>query len=48
MSVLFVIAALCGGPWGWLLAAIFFGGVLAPTALMAGLTRTSATKAIAC
>ena len=31
--------------WGWLTAAIFFGGVLAPVLLMTGLVRTEAASA---
>lgn len=33
------------GEWPWLLGAIFFGGVLAPVALMFGLTRTAGATA---
>jgi drug/metabolite transporter (DMT)-like permease len=33
------------GEWPWLLGAIGFGGVLAPVALMFGLTRTSGASA---
>lgn len=33
------------GEWRWLLGAIFFGGVLAPVALMFGLTRTAGATA---
>ena len=36
---------LVSGEWRWLLGAIFFGGVLAPCALMFGLTRVSAASA---
>ena len=33
------------GNWTWLLAAIFFGGVIGPAALMFGLTHTGASQA---
>lgn len=36
---------LVSGEWRWLFGAIFFGGVLAPCALMFGLTRVSAASA---
>lgn len=36
---------LSSGEWPWLLGAIFFGGVLAPIALMFGLTRTAGATA---
>ncbi|MBI1905014.1 MAG: DMT family transporter [Rhodocyclales bacterium] len=38
-------SGLAAGEWPWLVAAIFFGGVLGPLALMFGLTRTSASTA---
>lgn len=38
-------SGLAAGEWRWFLAAIVFGGVLAPVALMAGLSRTSASTA---
>ncbi len=38
-------AGLKRGEWGWLLAAILFGGMLGPLALMFGLTRTSGSTA---
>lgn len=34
-----------GGEWGWLAAAILFGGVLAPVLLMTGLAHTEAASA---
>src|SRR3954464_2501758 len=34
-----------GSEWGWLVGAIFFGGVLAPVLLMTGLARTDAASA---
>lgn len=38
-------SGLAASEWPWLLAAIFFGGVLGPIALMYGLTRTGAAAA---
>lgn len=38
-------SGLTPGEWPWLLGAIFFGGVVAPLALMFGLTRTSGATA---
>ena len=38
-------SGLAAGEWPWLLGAIVFGGVLAPVALMMGLTRTSGATA---
>ncbi|KAE9646837.1 DMT family transporter [Pseudomonas sp. PB103] len=37
--------ALAAGEWPWLIGAIVFGGVLAPVALMFGLTRTAGATA---
>jgi drug/metabolite transporter (DMT)-like permease len=34
-----------GGEWGWLVGAIFFGGVLAPVLLMTGLVHSEASSA---
>ncbi|WP_263262179.1 DMT family transporter [Pseudomonas sp. RIT-PI-S] len=38
-------SGLAAGEWPWLLGAIAFGGILAPAALMFGLTRTSGATA---